>query len=272
MKEQAGAATKGLATVALLKVNFDAGRDHLGMFEPFVSDAVASLRADDFSAEDVRTACVERHRLALPIPALRTLLSRIGRQGYINREGGRYFRTEKELVVEDLSAAREAAEARQRVLADALGAFAAGRGLDIATSEDALALILSFMERYHVSLALRDAAEPHEDIPAAPDEVTVDRSMKVVAAFLQETASDESELTDILQEMLEGFVLQNALLLKDISAATRRFKNLHIVCDSVLLFGALGVRGEAIEVATRELLSLLRETGAIWSAPGSVDT
>jgi hypothetical protein len=70
-------------------------------------------------------------------------------------------------------------------------------------------------------------------------------------------------MADILQEMLEGFVLQNTLLLKDISTATRRFRDLHVVVDSGLLFAALGLRGPAAETATLELLSSLRETGAV---------
>lgn len=267
VSEQPGSATRGLATVALLKMNFDAGRDHLGMFEPFVADSVAHLQEDDFSVDDIHAVCLARHRLALPVPALRTLLGRIVRQGYANREGGRYFRTEKirteKRLVDDLAAAREAMEARQRLLADALATFAADRGVTIDTPEDALALILAFLERFHVSLALGDAVQLREDVPTAPDETEADRSTKLVAAFLQEIAQADSDLTEILQETLEGFVLQNALLLKDISASARRFKNLHVVCDSVLLFGALGVRGKATEIATREFFSLLRDTGAV---------
>ena len=34
---------KGLATIALLKVHYDAGEDHIGMFIPFVADAVRQL-------------------------------------------------------------------------------------------------------------------------------------------------------------------------------------------------------------------------------------
>ena len=77
--------------------------------------------------------------------------------------------------------------------------------------------------------------------------------------------------------MLEGFILQNALLLKDISAAARRFRNLEVFLDTGVLLGALGFRGEATETATREALSLLRETGATLAVfeitiPGKIDS
>ena len=59
-------ATKGLATVALLKMNFDAGRDHIGMFEPFVLDTLGQMDSETYGVEEVREAVVARHQLALP--------------------------------------------------------------------------------------------------------------------------------------------------------------------------------------------------------------
>jgi hypothetical protein len=62
--------------------------------------------------------------------------------------------------------------------------------------------------------------------------------------------------------MLEGFVLQNALLLRDIGSATRRFSRLTVFFDTGFLLEALGLKGEAAGLAAREALDLLRETGA----------
>ena len=84
----------------------------------------------------------------------------------------------------------------------------------------------------------------------------------IVAAFLQKQISAGSESVEVVQEILEGFILQNALLLKDISAAARRFRNLEVFLDTGILLGALGFRGATTATATREALSLLKETGA----------
>jgi len=256
-------ATRGLATVALLKVNFDAGRDHLGMFEPFVLDAWVALGGDGVSVEDVRAAVLERHQLTLPQNLVRTLLGRVQKQGYARREGGRYFKTDKQPNVADLTAARERVEERQELLAEVLCRAAAERGVAIRSTEDALALIMKFLEQYHVSLALgeADAAEAEPTDPA--DEPDGSRATVVTAEFLAAAVAGGGELADVVQETLEGYVLQNALLLKDISTAARRFKNLHVVCDSLVLLGALGLRGEATETATKELLALLRATGCV---------
>ena len=129
-------ATKGLATVAMLKVNFDSGRDHIAMFEPFVMDVVAHLERDDFDANEVGESLLDRHNLGIPVNTLQTLLGRLARRGFIRREGGRYFRDPSQLDADDLEYERERAEARQKRLADGLREAAHARGLESRNGND----------------------------------------------------------------------------------------------------------------------------------------
>jgi predicted transcriptional regulator len=253
-------APRGLATVAMLKVNFDAGHDHIAMFEPFVLDAVGTLGRDDMTDRDIRSALKARDELTLPLNTLQTLLGRLVKSGLLRREGGRYFRTEQQIEVPDICEERAAAEGRQQKLATALREMAGKHGVAVASDEDALALILKFFDRHHVLLAFDQAPVIDEAESAKEHE---DPGETVTAMFLRDTISGGGDLAEILQEMLEGYVLQNTLLLRDISTAERGFKNLHVVIDSQLLFAALGMRGAALETATVELLNLLRDTGAV---------
>jgi len=261
-QQQHHAATKGLATVAMLKVNFDAGRDHIAMFQPFVLDAVAHLD-DDLGVKDVRRKVLERHELAVPLNTLQTILGRVAKAGYLRREGGRYFRTEKPLEISDVQKERTRVEKRQTLLARRLRQAADDRGVKVDSDEDALAMILRFLQRYHIALAFGET-DLSQDPPVHKAEESGEHArLMTTARFLQESAIAGGESAEILQEMLEGFVLQNTLLLKDVSTVTRRFHDLHVFIDSGLLFAALGLRGPAGETATLELISLLRETGAV---------
>lgn len=257
-------ATRGLATVALLKVNFDAGRDHLSMFEPFVLDTLANTREDALGVSDVQRAIDERHQLKLPIDALRTLLGRIVKAGYLTREGGRFIRTGQEITGGDLLAERSRVEGRQRQLADAFREAATRSGATINTTEDALARILKFLEDFHVAVVLDDYGNLRPgSMSDLDDEDVVTRDVALTAQFLHDTISSGGPLVDVVQELMEGFVLQNTLLLKDISQAARQFRHLRVVCDSGLLFDALGYRGAATEQAVREFFNLLRSSGCI---------
>lgn len=256
-------AARGLATVAMLKVNFDSGRDHLSMFEPFVVDTICASTGDVVNIEATRENVSRRHQLLLPLHTLRTLLERAKKAGYLSRDGGQYFRTEKTREQRDLVALRSEVEERQSQLARAFIGFASTRGMDVRLVEQALGFILDFFERYQVSLVLGESMDPEVTIPEDPSEDQgADFTTKVTAAFLLDTLSTGGDLADIIQETLEGFVLQNTLLLSDVRSATRQFSHLRVFLDTFLVFGALGLRGPQEELAIREFITLLHDTGA----------
>lgn len=254
---------KGLATLALLKAHFDTGKDHIEMFVPFLLDAINAHPSDDFSLEHVRDLVESRHGLRIPAPPLRTILSRAVKQGTLRREGGRYFRDAAFPDTADLTAARMVTEVEHQRLATALVDFGSLNNVRIASEEDALAMLLEFLSRNHVSLILdSDPSTDRAEALRALDRVLTNRQQRLVARFVTEQVRDDPGLADALQRMLEGFVLQNALLLKDIGAATRRFSKLTVFFDTGFLLEALGLKGEAAGLAAREALDLLRETGA----------
>ena len=234
------------------------------MFQPFVLDAVAHL-GSDLSDKETRQEILARHGIAIPVNTLHTLLGRVQKAGYLRREGGRYFRTKMPLEVTDVQSERTRVEERQRLLARRLCTTAHAEGVEVGSTDEALAMILQFLQRYHVALAFGDPDLPNGTAAEAADEQDNDEDVRAIATarFLQESATAGGEIGEIIQEMLEGFVLQNTLLLKDISTAKRRFQNLHVFMDSGLLFSAIGLRGPAAETAMRELIVLLRETGAV---------
>ena len=254
-----GSAVRGLATVAMLKVNFDAGRDHIAMFGPFVLDAVASINRSDIAAEEVCRAMRERHQLSIPLNTMKTLLGRMVKDGYLTRDGGRYFRSEKQIGSDNLPRERAAIEERQRILAAKFRASRHAAELGLRDDEEALSTILRFLERYHVDLALSDGAP----VSAAERSEVSSGEEVATALFLRDVIAAEQEPAEILSEMLEGWVLQSTLLLKDVSATTRKFKNLRVVFDTRLLFSALGLQGDDLRRSTLELMGLLSDTGAV---------
>jgi hypothetical protein len=213
-----------LATVAMLKANFDGGRDHIEMFLPFVLDVIQALPATDFSLDDVSSHLELRHTLSIPAPSLRTILARAVKRGALRREGGRYFRDNGFPVSPDLSSQREATEAEQRHLATALVEFGRENDASPGSEDDALALLLEFLLQHHVSLIL-DSNPPTSVEPPPPGRWAGlhSREQRLVARFVTTRAARDPDLLPKLQRMLEGLVLQNTLFLRDIAAATRRF-------------------------------------------------
>ena len=147
-------ATKGLATLALLKVYYDKGQDYLGIFMPFVLDAIARNPDECFVTAEIKESISTLHSLEIPEVPLSTLLSRAVSKGYLNREAGRYFRLPSCNKIPDILIARESIENEHYELARHLCAFAESVGLKISTKEEALTMIEEFIERNHLSLII----------------------------------------------------------------------------------------------------------------------
>ena len=199
----------------------------------------------------------------IPIPTLRTLLSRAAKRGAVRREGGRYFRVPGASAVGDISAARDEIGREQQQIAEGLVAFGAEHGLEIVTTDEALALLLDFLSRNHLALLL-DVDPEFRDATmiAASGRSFGSTEQRVVARFIVVRCAPDPAFVEQLQRMLEGFVLQNALFLRDIGQAARRFTDLTVYLDTGLVLETLGLKGDAAGLAARESLDLLRETGA----------
>ena len=242
---------RGLATVALLKANFDKGKDHLGMFLPFVVDSVANLPRDDFSVHELQECLYDRHGLSVPQGTLRVLITRATRKGFIRREEGRCFRLTKVHTVSDLKPQQDSVIREHEELAEAFLSYAASWKLVLKTHSEALSLLISFLAENEMAVLL------HGDSTGI-ETTTPHRTQRIIARFFQKTLSENSRLTRILEQLIQGYVLQNALLLKDISQASRPFQNLEVFLDSNCVLRALGLEGNPNKTATLEALAILK--------------
>lgn len=249
---------KGLATLALLKTRLDEGKDHLGLFEPFVEDTVVFAAPEHFAAADLRAAVDERHGLLIPIETVTTLLGRLVRRAAVRREGGRYFRLVAQPTI-DIANEKVSAERDLQSLGGELKTFAFSTKTPFTSEDDALASLIGFLQENNVALLLEEP--PDGLVPGLPKQV-----QRVVARFVTQECLARPELRTTLERLVVGLVLKNALLLQDLSLAAQRFVDLQVFLDSQILFSLLGLTGNADAIATTEVVSLLKDTGAIPSA------
>lgn len=251
-------AIRGLTTVALLKVNYDAGADHLDLFMPFVLDTLNAWRGDAFGAEDLAAQISSRHGLRVPVQALRTLLNRATNARHLRREGGRYFLRMDKPIDLDLLPQRQAIDREHRAVARKFIEFAAARDIELSDEEAALGLILAFLEANEVGILL-EAGQVRLSV-AADQQST--RELRTTAMFVLHVLESEPALAGYLQRMLEGLVLQNALLLTNVNLKRRQFKNIEVFFDTPFMFRLVGLASEPYVAAAREALNVLRHANA----------
>jgi hypothetical protein len=245
----------GLVTVAFLKARLDEGEDQLGIFSPLVLDAVSNVPNRYFTAADVQEVVAARHGISMPQETVTTLLKRATRRGFLVRDAGRFIQSQgRALPRSSVSADKATVEAGQLRLGAALAEHAReSKGLEL-TQVEALDLLLRFLEEHQVSRIL-----------GVPDEVGIsglsNSETAIIAEFLRDIVEGDHGLAEVLKGILEGLVLYHAAFLPDLNDVSRRFVNLTVVFDSVLVRQALGYEGTAPRAVLRETVDLLAASG-----------
>jgi len=254
-------AIRGLTTVALLKANYDANVDQLDLYMPFVLDTLNGWAVDAFRAEDLVAEILAKHGLRIPFEAVRTLLNRVRKKGHLRREYGRYFRMREKPIDVDLRPQRQAIDREHIAVALKFIEFARGHGIELANEDEALAVILNFLELHEVAILIDSTS----DALATAVEEQSTRELRTAALFIQNVLSSDPPCAEYIQRMLEGLVLKNALLLANINFKKRQFTDLEVYFDTGFLFRAVGLANDPYVEAAREAISLLRETNAATS-------
>ena len=248
-----------LSTLALLKTNFDAGHDHIEMFLPFVLDAIGNFSEESFKVTDLAEALTSRLRLQVPHDAVKTLLARAIKRGFLRRDYGRYWPVQGKTPKTNLLKQLNALKAVHLYLGQQFCDFASERNVSLTDPEEALAMILDFLERNHVSMLLEDPTPVQSDNSVF---TTPSKNSRLVARFVQERITADPTLTNILQQVIQGLVLQKTLLLRDIAQVRRKFRDFRVFLDTRILLQALGYQGESARVAAKEMIEMLRHNEA----------
>ena len=252
-------ARRGLATIAFLKAQFDAGMDHLDMFQPFVEEAIQDYPSDDIDVPGVQSAIRKSTGLKIPGEIVMTLLRRARKKGVLTRAGGRFLRTSNSGKNRELSTRIQNLELALVSLAKCLRQFATGQGEELISDDDALAELTSFLDVNHIGVVLGQKI----DVGSSDSGPRLDH---VVAAFVSEVVTEGGEHLSTLDAVVKGLIVQNALLLRDVPMAGRQLEGLAVFVDTGVLLRALGYAGTTERLAAAEALGLIRSAGARLAA------
>ncbi len=246
----------GLVTLAYLKARLDAGEDQLGIFMPLIVDVLPDLPNRNFTVAEVQEAVEQKHGVAMPQGTVATLLGRASRQRLLVRDAGRFHvQPGSNISSHRVSDEKAKVAAAQLRLGESFGQHATRRKIHVGTAQDSLDLILRFLEGQQIAVILGSPLD--DQLPnLSPLECGV------VVEYLHDIVANDPALSSVLAAILEGLVLYHAAFLPDLNEASRRFDDLTVVFDSVLVRQALGYEGPAARELVRETMGLLSRTGA----------
>ena len=225
------------------------------MFQPFVEDAIRVAAADEIELSVVRRLVREATGLSIPTDVVKTLLRRAAKNGLLTRRGGRYFRSGADGEDTELRERIKELERTHQGLATHLREFAAERGEELGTDDDALAALTKFLDVNHMGMVLGQT-------PETGRWETTSQLDRTVAAFVTKVVEEHGPSYPVLEGVVQGLIVQNALLLRDIPTTKRHLAGLNVFLDTGVLLRAFGYMGLVEQEVAVESLNLIRAAGA----------
>jgi hypothetical protein len=250
---------KAVASLAILKVNLDRGHDYIENFVPFVVEAARSTSQTVVSLSELQESIRESFGFNIPYGALRTILNRTVRRGYLLQQDRVYRLNDTVLSsTPHLTGAREQVQRQFEALLDKLAAFCLERYSTPWSRTEAEAALLAYLQA-------RSAAVLSLVIPGAvhrPALKSVKRADFLVNAFIMHLNEREPEGFAFLEAIVKGSMLADALYFPDLGSIDQRFSRIAVYFDTPILLRALGFAGPGLQVPYRELISLLNALNA----------
>lgn len=243
------------ASLAIIKVNWEQGQDYIENFVPFVAECLRTAPQSEVSLPQLQTAIAQEFGLGIPQGALKVILTRAKRKGYVTQAHGTYHRNETSLAHLTLAKDRTRALRQHEELVQKLIRFCETCHQTRWTEEKAENVLHVLLQNY--SSVILAAAVEGLPIPE-PDRVDA-RDRYIVHSFVLHLSEEDTVGFDFLETLVKGCILANALLYPDLNQVQQRLERVEFYFDTNFLLRALGLSGPGFQSPCRELLKLLYE-------------
>lgn len=246
-----------IATLAILKVNWDRGADYIENFVPFVAECLRTAPADAVALAEVRDSVLQRFGIRIPLGALKTILGRAAGHGYVRRVADVYTRVPSRLASLDFAPASESARRQHTALVKKLVSYTADHLPSPWSEDESEAALLAHLNTRSALVLSAILAEGTVPSRVAPDEV-VDY---IVSSFIVHLDDGDPEGLQYLETFVKGSMLASVLFYPDLGRVQSNFDNLWVYLDTRVVLRALGTEGPIHREVVTELLDLVYELG-----------
>lgn len=248
-----------ITSLAILKVNWDAGRDYVGNFLPFAAECLRTAPQAEISLPELQAAIRETFGLRIPQAPLKTILKRAAKEGYVTRAEGIYRRNEDSLATLNIAKVRTEMLRRYEALIRKLLDFCKTRYEINWSQEEAEGALLSYLQEHSTPIL----ASALDGQPLQIATQSLRRAEFLINAFIAHLHGGDPEGFEFLEAIVKGSMLANATFFPDLGAVPRGFDRIEVYFDTTFLLRALGLAPPSMVAPCRELIDLLYEQNAV---------
>jgi hypothetical protein len=242
-----------IASLAILKVNWDQGCDYIENFVPFAAECLRGAGDAQRSLSEIRSGISEEFGLTIPRGALETIMRRVVRKGYARRQAKMYYPNAEALATLDVSRMRADVLRQLGALVGKLVRFIASHYQVRWSQDDGEGALLAY---------LREGAAPIlaaavEGAPVPRPLHKAEHSEFLVSAFIAHLVDTDPAGFELLETVVKGSMLASSLFFPELGRVAQRFDRVEVYFDTPILLRALGFADLDLQSPHRELMDLL---------------
>ena len=248
-----------LTSLAMLKVNFDQGRDYLDYLRPFVLQVlVASDTSNPVTVQSVTERILEDFGLAIPSRTVEIVIKRITKTNseILKKSSGAYHISGS---LPEPMLKNKQVEVKRHIdaVVSGLVEYSKKSVKPLSSPEEAIRAVCAFLSEFDIQCLdayLRGTAIPNLEETHSTDIV-------IVSKYVINLQQSSPERFNSFLLLVQGHMLANALLCPDLLDAPQSYKGVTFYLDTPLLVQSLGLEGITKQEAANELIRILCKLG-----------
>ena len=238
---------KEIVALAILKTNYDEGKDYIDSFVPMIGDCIRELNKTAVTISEIQSKVDETFKLYIPQGAIKTILNRLKKKGYITRkESSQYMIDLKKVRINfNIYSKRENNEREFNNLLQNLKGFSDKHEIfkkQNFSKEELKNTLLGYFNYQHYG-------NIDNNLPSM-----------VIGQFITHITSSEPEIFKYFEKIYLGHAIANALYYyQDTNKINEKLSRLTIYLDTPILLRALGYSSEQNCTPILELIKILRK-------------
>lgn len=248
-----------ITSLAMIKVNYDKGRNYIDNFVPFVAEVIKKSPHAEVAMAELQPKLYEEFGLFIPQGALNTILKRAEKQGYIQKKDKIFVKNDPVLNSLDLSQDKNKALRIIELLVSEFQNYINTNYDTEWTKEDAEIALMRYIHNHSTAILSSSLSgeEPEIFVPESSE-----HSDFFVGDFISHLHKNNLETFEILEIIVKGNMLANFLYYPAVGKIEFNFSRLAVYFDTGFILRALGLTNPTDKTCCIELLGLLYDLNA----------
>ncbi|MFZ1289479.1 MAG: hypothetical protein WAR79_05295 [Melioribacteraceae bacterium] len=247
-----------LLSLAILKVNWENNnKDYIDNFVPLIGTLLYKNDNNDISLEKLQSNFLSEYGLKIPLNALKTILNRMTKNGFITKNYGKYLTNHQKLIDLDISKNAKKLSDDYNNLIKKLENYCSLKfeiNFNLTELENAFIAFLKDFDFDILFLSGNGSTLP---------EIKESKKFKyIISSFIIEMNEKDPITFKLISDISIGYSLAQSILFTELNSYSGKLINLNFYLDTPFIFNLLGLNGEYKKRSSDELLNILNDEKA----------